>query len=367
MFPTNRVPLFKLRGHGFNSTKYESKGLFKILFPRSGVRFTEDNFHIPLNNLYDTQLYGPIKVGDPPQVFDVIFDTSSSFLWIPSKSCQSVWCDKRAKYDNSSLSHISDGSDFRISYGTAGVKGKISRDTISLGGLKIPQQDFGEATKIFGHVFSDSDFDGVFGLGFDNIATGGVTPPFYNLMEDQALYKSIFSLWVAKHEASEQAGEIVLGGIDKNRFEGSLTFSPVIRQGYWEITLQRFLVGDNKFPNRRTAALSSGSSLIIVPEVDSHRIHRALGMKATNDGRHVIDCHKIASLPAITLIFAGSAFSLAPEDYIIDWHNECMSAFVGQNIDSPTGPIWVLGTVFLRSFYTVYDMENKRVGMAKAK
>lgn len=154
--------------------------------------------------------------------------------------------------------------------------------------------------------------------------------------------------------------------MDRSRFQGSVSFVPVIRKGYWEISLQKFQVGPESFGFRRNAAISSATTLIVVPEVDSHRIHRVLKMSATSDGRYVLPCSVVKDLPNIKLFFGGKEYVLTPNDYIIHWHGECMSAFVGHDIDSPTGPIWVLGSIFLRSYYTVFDLERQRVGLAKS-
>lgn len=99
---------------------------------------------------------GNISIGTPEQYFAVVFDTSSSNLWVPDKSCKFCSSYHDDLYDSSkSSTYKKNGQNFSINYGIGmlggTVQGFLGEDTVQLGTmgtdqLVIPNTVFGQAT-----------------------------------------------------------------------------------------------------------------------------------------------------------------------------------------------------------------------------
>jgi saccharopepsin len=83
---------------------------------------------LPIQNSLDIHYYGTIELGNPTQRFDVVFDTGSGTLWVPSTRCDTLVCRLHKRYNSTaSPSHASQGSQFEIRYGSGYVKGILSK------------------------------------------------------------------------------------------------------------------------------------------------------------------------------------------------------------------------------------------------
>uniref|UniRef100_A0A8D2I6B5 Pepsinogen C n=1 Tax=Urocitellus parryii TaxID=9999 RepID=A0A8D2I6B5_UROPR len=87
-----------------------------------------------------------------------------------------------------------------------------------------------------------------------------------------------------------------------------------------------------------------------------------------------VNCNDVQNLPTFTFIINGVQFPLPPSAYILNvspgpwgWNGYCLVGLEATYVSSANGqPFWILGDVFLRSYYSVFDMANNRVGFATA-
>ncbi|KAJ1999966.1 aspartic proteinase precursor [Coemansia thaxteri] len=179
----------------------------------------------------------------------------------------------------------------------------------------------------------------------------------------------MFSFYLSDNNNQQGGdGEMVLGGYNKDHFEGELQWAPVRRKGYWEVDLEKVKFGSDEIElDNVGAAIDTGSSLLVVPTTLAELINKQIGAKKNFAGQYVVDCSLVPSLPPFSLQFGGNEYLLAADDYVLNVQGQCISGFMGMDIPAPLGPIWIIGDVFLRKFYTVYDLGKNRVGFAKAR
>ncbi|KAJ8345743.1 hypothetical protein SKAU_G00299360 [Synaphobranchus kaupii] len=329
-----------------------------------------------LTNFMDAQYYGVISIGSPPQEFSVLFDTGSSNLWVPSIHCSfmDIACWLHHRYNSKkSSSYVANGTKFSIHYGRGSLSGYISQDTISLAGLALAGQQFGEAITQPGIVFAVARFDGVLGMGYPTISVAAVRPVFDTAMAAKLLPQNIFSFFINRDPTAALGGELVLGGADEQHYVGALHYVNVTRKAYWQIGMDRVSVGNQLTLCKGgcQAIVDTGTSLIIGPVEEIRALQKAIGALPLLMGEYMINCKKIPSLPVISLTLGGKQFNLTGEDYVMKESQMgvsiCLSGFMAMDIPPPAGPLWILGDVFIGRYYSVFDRDADRMGFAPAK
>jgi hypothetical protein len=328
-----------------------------------GSRFDPGNkSYINIDDFMNAQFYGEISVGNPPQPVKVIFDTGSSNLWVPNK--KPIFTRHQIYKHEKSTTYSRNGTIFKIEYGSGPVSGFFSRDDVHLGELVLKSYNFAEVdnTKGLGPAYYIGKFDGILGLGWDSIVVGGGPSPFSALVASNQLEKPEFAFYLGNMEE----GELVLGGTNPEHYEGKFTLVPLISQTYWEVRLNGITVEKERIGDTTRAIVDSGTSLLAGPVKEVRRIAQLLGATPLIAGEWAIDCEKAKTAPSIVFKLGDAEFKLDAVDYVLDMQGVCLLGLMGINIPAPNGPLWILGDVFMRKYYTVFDWGQKQLRIAKS-
>ncbi|XP_043818958.1 cathepsin E [Dromiciops gliroides] len=319
-----RVPLKRhkslrktLRERGQLSHFWETHKLDMVQFIDSCSQVQSANE--PLINYLDMEYFGVISIGSPPQNFTVIFDTGSSNLWVPSVYCASPACKSHNQFHPSqSSTYVENGNSFSIQYGTGSLSGIIGMDQVSVEGITVANQQFGESVSEPGSTFVNAEFDGILGLAYPSLAVGGVTPVFDNMMAQNLVDVPMFSVYMTRNPDSTTGSELIFGGYDHTHFTGSLNWVPVTKQGYWQIALDNIQVGGTIAfcAEGCQAIVDTGTSLITGPPDKIKQLQNAIGAVLT-DGEYSMECNNLNVMPDITFTINGIPYTLPPTAYTL--------------------------------------------------
>jgi len=327
-----------------------------------------------INDYQDSQYYGLIQLGTPQQEVRVIYDSGSSNLWVSNIKPGLFDLSKHMYYDHSkSSSYVEDGAIFNIEYGSGPVSGFYSKETVSIGGVEVGDYKFAEVnnTKGLGAAYSVGHFDGICGMGLDDISVDKVKTPLRALVESGKLDDLVFAFYLGSGGAD---GELTIGGVNPDRYTGDFHYVPVVEMvpgvsGYWEIVLDDVTVGGQSVSAAKRGVVDSGTSLMVVPSDEIKAIAAAVGAKQLSiippfNREYTIDCS--AAAPDISFKIDGRDYALTKEEYMLDQgSDQCLFAFMGQDIPAPVGPLIIMGDVFMRAHYCKFDVGQNRVGFAQ--
>jgi len=333
---------------------------------------SEPTHEIDINDFQDAQYFGDISVGTPPQTVRVVYDTGSSNLWVNK---QSGWFSLHKHYDDSkSSTYVKNGSVFKIQYGSGPVSGFYSKDTITMGDVVISDYTFAEVdnTKGLGPAWLAGHFDGICGMGWDDISVDHVKTPLRALVDSKKLGANQFAFYLG---AGGAKGELVLGGVDPAHYTGDFAAVPVIetapgKTGYWALSMDDAKVGGNSVTSCKKAIVDSGTSLLAVPTTDFKKIADAVGAKPVApippfNKEYTVDCNSPG--PDVEFVIGGKSYVLKKEDYVLNEGGKCLLGFLGMDVPAPAGPLYILGDVFMRKYYVKFDVDNKELGFAEMK
>jgi hypothetical protein len=259
-----------------------------------------------------------------------------------------------------------DSTTFSITYGTGSVSGTIGTDTIHISTLS-PSLTFGLASNVTSE-FNAYPMDGILGLG-----RGSPTSSLTSLLSTLSSLDipSLYGIHLSRSSSAD--GELNFGAPNTDRYDGDLNYISTVDNegGFWEIGIED--AGAYSSPSSslsltsRTAILDTGTSFLLVPPSDADALHSLIPDSAqSSEGSetYTVPC---ASTQTLWIQFGGKRYNISTADYIgnevsgSEGSGMCASNIIGRQTFAESQ--WLVGDVFLKNVYAVFDMDAGRVGL----
>ena len=297
----------------------------------------------------------------------------------------------------------------------------------SNGQIHIKNQRFGNVQRQR-TIFTGSNFEAIVGLAYPTLAEKGVTPIFDEMMNQHLLTQNLFAFYLTSKQADNQGvhSDLTFGYYDKAKFTGEMKWYPIQFQYMFGVPLDDIKVNGKSTgvcanrPNGCLITFDSGTSLMSVPTFAS----KILMQHQVPTANFVMPCQNQAQFGDLTLVIGGDEYTLSNEEWMFP-SEQIKFAQGGQTLNFKMGPLgpqvmaqidsgehvfeqfgnetltmidsqqtesvdkkhatmpkqacmstimtmdiaremFLVGDVFMRKFYTVFDRDNNRVGLAKS-
>ncbi|KAF9982093.1 hypothetical protein BGZ75_006560 [Mortierella antarctica] len=269
----------------------------------------------------DRQYHGEVRIGFPAQTVRLQFDTGSSRLAVSASECSEV----------------------------------------TLGSLTVQHQDLSivlDESRRF-----EQTVDGILGLSLGAIS--GYKTIFQNMVEQGLVDRGIFAFYLGKQYLTG-GGEVIFGDVDFGRVAagGSILYTKVIDPTRWMVNLEdahvegrslRGFVGKGQLK----ALIDTGTTLLVLPKNIADWINEQIPNSQMVSGKWTVPCDPTSGL---TFTFEKTSFVVPPRDVAREWIGQPGRCYSG--VQTSSGDYMVIGDVFIKNNYVVFDADNRMVGFA---
>ncbi|KHJ86578.1 hypothetical protein OESDEN_13666 [Oesophagostomum dentatum] len=139
---------------------------------------------------------------------------------------------------------------------------------------------------------------------------------------------------------------------------------------HWRIPIEGFSYASFRYSaDNEQALVDTGSSYIGVPASVMSEIARITGAKFNSKlDVYVVPCSRMWTLPNLVFQLNNIQYTIPSAQYIIDMDlgDKCALTFYSMKYDKFLGISWILGAPFIRTFCTIFDYGERRIGFAVA-
>ncbi|KAI9930861.1 hypothetical protein ASPWEDRAFT_101582 [Aspergillus wentii DTO 134E9] len=309
----------------------------------------------------DYSYFATIKLGSQDQDMWMLLDTGGTNTWVFSSDCTSKACKQHNTFGEKASTTLKMTSNkWNVGYGTGTVSGLLGNDTLSIAGLDVGMT-LGLADEA-SDDFMSYPMDGILGLGRSNNSGYG-TPSFMDaLVEGNLLQSNSIAFSLSRGKDGGKDGEVSLGHVDESKYIGDITYTDTVGDSArWTIPLDDAIVNGQACNfTGKSAIIDTGTSYALLPPGDAKALHALIPGSTSSGENYVLPCNSTAEL---RFKFSGVSYSVSPKDYVGSKSGtNCVSTIIGHQTFGDDE--WLLGDVFLKNVYSVFDFDNSRVGLA---
>jgi hypothetical protein len=248
-----------------------------------------------------------------------------------------------------------------ISSGEA--EGNLVMDKVCLGsdGDACAMTGLVQMTRMSQAPFGTFPYDGILGVGMPQ---GSLDTRFNfigNLADSGGLARDRFAVWMA-NENDTDSSELIFGDVAEDRITSEIMWLPVSKYdtGMWQTVMEDFAV-DNTLTNMCgtegcQAAFDTGTNAIAAPSAYIETILAQLDVQE--------DCSNFDRLPLLGFKFRGLILNIDKRDYVKRVNGRCFHQFMALELTGPKQNLILLGDPFLKRYFSVFDRESLKVGLA---
>ncbi|KAK8107766.1 uncharacterized protein PG998_009779 [Apiospora kogelbergensis] len=309
----------------------------------------------------DYSYFVEAKFGSDESLMYMLLDTGASSSWVMGSKCTSEACSMHNTFKSDGSSTLKDsGQSFSVEYGSGSVSGSLVTDTVKIAGMTVTM-DFGLA-KTTSQQFKSFPFDGILGLSIGN---GGPQNFLVALKGAKVIDTNVFAVSLSRNADGLNDGEIAFGAPNPDKFTGDISYTSIDpkNKGSWAITVDDVSVGGKPVGiTDKLAYIDTGTTFAFAPPADAKIMYGAIpDASSADDGvTWTMPCDTKSEL---SFTFGGKSFKISPKDFLSapNEQNRCTGNIYGMEV---VRGAWLLGGTLLKSVYTIFDMDQARIGFA---